>query len=205
MYKMQKTGKKYNESMPADSQESLNLELWGLYNIQRSSYLNLLYYGARAATWAKWNLFLQVGAAVGSLGAVTGFLTVGDTDLGKWISAFVGAASATCAALPAIMGHAEKVNKFEKLHFAYCELFELTKRTVMDIRRFGGLTDEQIGATKLLNDIGSRLGHLDDPDRKDALILDCERKVRDRFPEDLLWYADGHEHAAQTGTANTTS
>ena len=161
--------------------DATNLELWGLYDIRATAYLNLLYYGARASTWSSWNLWLQVGAAVGSLGAVTGFLALGSDPLWRWIAAGVGAASAACAALPAIMGHAEKVNRFEKMHFAYCELFELTKRTIMDVRRSGILTEEQLGEAKILNDIRSRLGQIDDPGLKGALRDRCEAKVRERF------------------------
>lgn len=185
-----------------EQRKATNLELEGLYKIQQSSYLNLLYYGARASTWAAWNLWLQVVAAVGSLGAVTGFLTVGGTEKGKWISAFVGAASAVCAALPAIMGHAEKVNKFEKLHFAYCELYQLVMRSAMDVRRAGSITAEQIGAVKLLGDLYSRLGQMDDPDRKDKLAAKYELIVRKKFPNSGLWYAieDG-----KTGPPETTA
>ena len=175
--------------MTVEERKATNLELWGLYRVQRSAYLNILYYGKRAATWARWNLWLQVGASVGSLGAVTGFLTVGGSDRGKWVSAFVGAGSAVCAALPAIMGHSEKVNKFEKLHFAYCELYQLVMRATLDIRRSGRITEEQIGSAKLLNDLYSRLGHQDDTDRKDKLAHECESQVREKFPDGSLWYA----------------
>src|ERR1700722_11585570 len=103
--------------------ESTNVELWGLYNVLRSSYLNVLYYGSRSVTWSQWNLWLQIGAALGSLGAVSGFMTAG-SDLAKghegyWKfgSAVVGVISALSAVLPAIMGHAEKINRCERLHF----------------------------------------------------------------------------------------
>lgn len=185
-------------TMTSEARKATNLELWGLYNVQRSAYLNVLYYGKRAATWAKANLFLQIIASIGSLGAVTGFLTLGDTGRGKWISAFVGAASAVCAALPAIMGHAEKVNKFEKLHFAYSELFQLAMRASLDIRRSGSLTAEQLGSAKLLNDLYSRLGQQDDPDRKDKLARECEARVRTKFSEEDLWYAT--ENGRQEGS-----
>jgi hypothetical protein len=188
--------------MASDAVEATNLELWGLYNIQRSAYLNLLYYGARATIWARWNLWLQVGASVGALGAVTGFLTVGSDPLWKWVSALVGAASAVSAAIPSIMGHAEKVNKFEKLHFAWCEVFELAKRAAMDIRRAALITPEQYGETKLLNDICSRLGHIEDPDRKDTLAESCEARVRERFPDESFWYAGGN---AEAGAAQTST
>lgn len=149
-------------------------------------------------------MWLQVIASVGSLGAVTGFLAAGADPFWKWIAAGVGAASAVCAALPAIMGHADKVNRFEKLHFAYCELLELAKRTAMDIRRSGLLTDEQAGAAKILNDLSSRLGRMDDPDFREALRNKCEAKVRDRFPQSALWYAVQHENAEQADSPAAT-
>ena len=180
--------------------EATNLELWGLYNIERSAYLNVLYYGTRASSWAFWNLLLQVFAAVGSLGAVTGFLAAGTDPMWKWISAGVGAASAVCAALPAIMGHADKVNRFEKLHFSYCELFELAKRMAMDIRRSGIITDEQTGTAKILTDLCSRLGQMEDPEFKRELRDSCEIMVRNRFPNGDLWYAGQHEAAEQAGS-----
>jgi hypothetical protein len=183
------SGVEYRMPTTREQRKATNVELEGLYKIQQSSYLNVLYYGKRATIWAAWNLWLQVGAAIGSLGAVTGFITVGGTDRGKWISAGVGALSAICAALPAIMGHAENVNRFEKLHFAYSELFQLVMRATMDIRRSGVVTEEQIGSAKLLGDLYSRLGQIDDPDRKDKLARKYENIVRAKFPRSNLWYA----------------
>jgi hypothetical protein len=126
---------------------------------------------------------------------------------GKWISAGIAAISGVCALLPAIMGHAEHINKYEKLHFAYCELFELSKLTALDIRRSVLLTDKQLGAAVLLNDLSSRLGQIDDPDLKSSLLVKCEAKVRERFPKDMLWYPDqdaGQRTEAQ-GTTGATS
>ena len=187
--------------MDLDRVEFTNLELWGLYDIRATAYLNLLYYGERAASWAKWNLVLQIVASVASLGAVTVFLTLGTTPIWKLASALVGVASAICAILPAIMGHAEKVNKFEKLHFSYCELFELTKRIIPEIRKAGLITSEQTGEAKLLLDLSSRLGRLDDTDRKDKIRDRCQAIVLERFPSSCLWYAgEDAESAAKTPT-----
>lgn len=187
-----------------DQIESTNIELWGLYNVLRSAYLNVLYYGTRAALWSRWNLWLQIGASLGSLGAVSGFIAAG-TELAvgheiywKIGSALIGVISAICAALPAVVGHAEKINRFERLHFAYCELFQLTQRLSMDIRREGIITQEQTGAAKLLGDLYSRLGQLDDSDYKDELKDKCEKKVRDKYPTDSLWYASEHGNQAAT-------
>jgi hypothetical protein len=192
--------------MNNDRVSATNLELWGLYDIRASAFLNLLYYASRASTWAFWNLLLQVGASIGSLGAVTVFLTLGTDPICKWASAFVGVVSALCAILPAIMGHAEKVNKFEKLHFAYCELFELAKRMALDIRRAGVITDEQVGAVKLLNDLASRLGRTDDTDFKDKLRDKCQNTVLKRFPRESLWYAgaDDKESSSSSSTPAET-
>ena len=113
-------------------------------------------------------------------------------------AALVGALSAISAAIPAVMGHSERVNRFEKLHFSYCELFELTKRTIAEIRRSGLISEEQIGAAKLLGDLCSRFGKMDDPDHKDKIRDDCERIVRERFPVTSLWYASEDVNAGQT-------
>jgi hypothetical protein len=185
--------------------ESTDLELYSLYNTRAKAYLNVLYYGSRAATWASWNLWLQIGASVGSLAAVTGFLALGTDPVWKWTAAGVALMSAISAALPPIMGHADKVNRFEKLHFAYCELLALTERTIMDIRRSDVATGEQIGAARMLSDLSSRLGQQDAPDLKDKLRDHCEMAVRKRFPASEWWYhkqraAEGKPTSAATTT-----
>ena len=186
--------------------EATNLELWNLYDVRATAYLNVLYYGHRASTWSKWNLVLQVIAALASLGAVSGFVALGTDPIWKWVSAFIGLASAVCAIMPAVIGHAEKINKFEKLHFSYCELFELTKRTIVEVKRASRVTDEQLGAVKILNDLCSRLGRIDDPDQKNSLRNDCEKIVRTRFPPSELWYAGENAGTeAATATAPTTA
>ena len=180
-----------------DKIEATNIELWAVYNVLRSAYLNVLYQGARAVTWSRWNLWLQIGASLGSLGAVSVFIAAG-SELArghevwwKLLAAAIGVISAVSAALPAIMGHAEKINRFERLHFAYCELFQLAQRMTLDIRREGTVTQEQMGASKILVDMYSRLGQLDDPDLKAKLRDECERQVREKYPVGSLWYASG--------------
>ena len=180
-----------------DRTEATNIELWGLYNVLRSSYLNVLYYGARATFWSRWNLWLQVVASIGSLGAVGVFLAAGTEaahphEIGwKIVAALIGMVSASSAAIPVAMGHAGKINSFERLHFAYCELFQLTQKAVMDIRRKGLVSDEQRSAAKLLEDLYSRLGQHDDPDHKDKLHDRCIAAVNAKYPKDSLWYASG--------------
>ncbi len=188
-----------------DRLEATNTELWGLYNVLRSSYLNVLYYGSRATTWSNWNLGFQIVASLGSLSAVGAFLAAG-TELAtgyevrwKLAASLVGLISAVCAALPVAMGHAEKISRFERLHFAYSELFQLTQRTIMDVRREGLLTQEQLGTAKLLADLYSRLGQQDDPDFKDELRDKYEKEVREKYTPDSLWYAS--EHGNQTTPA----
>ena len=144
---------------------------------------------------------MQIGASIGSLGAVTGFIAAG-TELAKghelyWKlgAGLIGVVSAVCAALPPIIGHADRINRFERLHFAYCELFHLAKLVTMDVRREGIITSEQRGAAKLLEDLYSRLGQQDDPDHKDKLRDRYEKVVREKYPEESLWYAseDGNQ------------
>lgn len=186
-----------------DQIEATNVDLWGLYNVLRSSYLNILYYGRRASVSSSWNFWLQLGAAIGSLGSVTGFLASQTSIAGQhelaWriLSALVGACSGISAALPALMGLSDKINKLERLHFAYCEVFHLAQRTAMDVRREGFVTEELRGAIKLLCDLYSRLGQMDDPDFNKELRDKYEIQVKDKYPDGSLWYAsaDGNQTA----------
>jgi hypothetical protein len=101
------------------------------------------------------------------------------------------------------MGLTEKINKLERLHFAYCELQHLTQLTLTDIRRDGLATPVQIGGAKVLLDLYSRLGQQDEPGPKTPLRDTCEAEVRKRYPSTSFWYPteDGNE-AAESPTAN---
>lgn len=199
----------------SDRVEATNIELWGLYNIERNSYLNMLYYGDRATFWSNWNTYLQLGAALGSLGAVGGLLALGSSGPAgqlewgwKLAAALVGLASGVCGTLPTILGLSDKINRFQRLHFAYCQLFHLAKQGSMDIRREGYVTVEQVGMGKTLSDIYSRFGQSDAPDLKDKLRDKYELETREKYPPDSLWYASEpyeNSHEAITAIAPSTT
>jgi len=179
-----------------DRIDATNTELWAVYNVLRSAYLNVLYYGRMGSRRAVLNQRLQIVAAVGSLSSVSGFLTAQTSVAGDYafwwrlVAALVGAGSGICAALPQLMGLSEKIARCERLHFAYCELFQLAQRTVMDVRREGIITTDQAGAAKLLSDMYSRLGQADECGFDKKLRDQCEAEVREKYPKDSLWYAD---------------
>jgi hypothetical protein len=164
--------------------------------------LNYKYYGARAAKFERWNLRCQLIASIGSLGAVGGFLALGATGWGKWVSAGVGLISAIAAALPRALDFVNKIKKFEGLHFSYSQLFHLTKALSLDIKRSRFVTDEQMGASKIISDIYSRLGQLDETDPKSKLLKRFEQEVRTAIPPETLWYPKPHnsQEGARTGT-----
>ena len=60
-----------------DQIDQTNVELWGIYNVLRSCYLNVLYYGKKASMWSRLNFWLQIGASLGSLSAISAFIAVG--------------------------------------------------------------------------------------------------------------------------------
>jgi hypothetical protein len=186
----------------AERVHATNLELWGIYELQRSATLNMLYYGARAEKFSSWDKWLAVAAAVGSLGTVGGFLNFGGSTWGKFISGFLGAISAIAAALPPVLGFPEKIKSLERLHFSYCELFQIAKNLALDVRRTGLLTQEQLGGAKVLHDLYSRLGQMDEAE-KSKLKAKCEAEVRNRFPEGSLWYATDDGTGQETVTATT--
>ena len=75
----------------------------------------------------------------------------------------------------------------------------MSKNLALDIRRTKRLTDEQVGGAKVLHDLYSRLGQMDEIEESN-LKAKCEAKVRSRFPDKSLWYAtddaSGEESAA---------
>jgi hypothetical protein len=188
----------------AEQIEKTNLELWGIYNLQRSSRHNLLYYGARAAWYTSWNLGFQLVASVLSLSAVASFLTIGQDVKGKWISGAIGAISAVCAAVPSVFAYSDQIKKFERLHFCYSQLFHLAKLLALDVRRTGLLTQEQLGSAKVLQDLYSRLGEMDEPNVKSKLSKKYEEEVRGSIPAESLWYA-GKDAAGQEDSTPTAA
>lgn len=187
------------------------VELRSLYNIQRTSLLNIKYYGARAAQFEEFNLGCHVVAIVGSLSAVGGFLTLNDTEWGKWVAGIIGVLSAVSAALPPILQFSNKISQFERLHFSYSELFHMAKSLALDIRRSGSVTEQQIGASKAINDLYSRLGQLDETHPNPAIIKKFEQEVRTAFPQDSLWYPkpnnsqEGSSPGTREGTGEGTT
>lgn len=194
-----------------DHIEVTNIELWGIYNVLRDAYLNVLYYGKMTARWSRRNLWLQVGASVGSLSAVTGFLASGTSLAGdnqfwwKLAAGIVGVVSALCAALPSLMGLADRIGRCERLHFSYNELFQLAKLASMNVRREGLISSEQVGSAKLLGDISSRLGQQDIPGIDKKLRAECEAEVRTKYDEKSLWYASGHGNQGPKSTTAPTT
>lgn len=188
-----------------DQAEQTNVELWGIYNVLRNSYLNVLYYERMASRWSNWNLWLQIGASFGSLGAVGTFVAVGtglfqqQADYWKLAAAIIGVLSALCGAVPAVAGITDKAKRFERLYFAYSELFQIAQRTVMDVRREGVMTPELVGSAKMLHDLCSRLGQLDEPGVDDKLKAKCEGEVRTKYAQGL-WYASGNGNQEPAGT-----
>jgi hypothetical protein len=183
------------------------IELRSLYNIQRTALLNIKYYGARAALFESWYLVCHVIAIVGSLSAVGGFLTLENTKWGKWAAGVIGVLSAVSAALPPILQFSNKISQFERLHFSYSELFHMAKSLALDIRRSGLVTEQQVGASKAINDLYSRLGQLDETDPKPEIIKKFEQEVRTAFPQDSLWYPkpNNSQEGASPGTREGTS
>jgi len=194
-----------NTGMQADTVEKTNLELWGLYNLQRGSRHNILYYGFRAAFYSRWNNVFQLIASLLSLSAVAGFLTIGSDGhvLGKVIAGAVGAISAICAVIPTVFDYAGQIKKFERLHFAYCEIYHVTGLLLLDIRRGGVLTPEQLGTAKTVNELYSRLGQMDETDVKSKTSRRFEEQVRKEFPAERLWYT-GTDVQAEHASAQAT-
>ena len=168
--------------------EATRTELEQLYSLLRTAALNVKYYGARAKRAKLWHLGLQIAAATGSFSAVGGFLT-GDqfAGWGKFAWAGIAALSGALAAVSPLVGLSEKANRLGNLHFAYCELYHLCGLLLKDIRRAGVIADEHVGAAKVLYDLNSRLGPMDEEGPSRKLIKKFEAEVNEQIPSETLW------------------
>ena len=106
--------------------------------------------------------------------------------------------------IPTVFDYAGQIKKFERLHFAYSEIYHLTQLLVLDIRRTGTLTLEQLGTAKTLNELYSRLGQMDETDVKSGASKKFEEQVRKEFPNERLWYTGADAPKEHAPAATTT-
>jgi hypothetical protein len=160
-------------------------ELNRLFYLYRLASLNQRYYGCRADKYERldWGLTLTVGAASAiALGA----LLLSEGTAARTGAAVLAGFAAVLTGVSPLLGWTAKAKRFCNLHFSYGQLFSQIESVIFSIRR-EGLTDEAIGASKLVQEAYNRMHALDELQPVQALIDRETAKVREAFPEDYIW------------------
>ena len=85
-----------------------------------------------------------------------------------------------------------EIAKMEHLHSGYKELFHQVELLLHDIRRSGLITPEQLGSSRTLQQLYSRMGPKDEPDPDRKLIGKLQSEVNQALPPESLWMPEYH-------------
>ena len=157
-------------------------ELIQIYDLYRTALLNVYYYGQHAKSLGRRSLILQVVAAIGSSATLIGILAKAPTIL-----LIVTAAVAISSAVSPVLGYADKIAKFERLHFAYNQVFYTLRRLVGEIRSHEEFNDKHRAVAQMLFQQHSALGPLDETDPDAKLIETMQARVNQEIPPEALW------------------
>lgn len=160
-------------------------ELNRLFYLYRLANLNQRYYGCRAEKFERLDQGLTI--TVGAASAVAlGTLLISEGTAARTLAAVLAGFAAVLTGVAPLLGWAAKAKRFCNLHFSYAQLFSQVESVIFSIRR-EGLTDEAIGASKLVQEAFNRMHALDELEPVQALIERETAKVRQAFPEDYIW------------------
>jgi len=161
-------------------------ELTRLFNLYRLSELNRRYYGHRGAYYESLQSIFLVAAAVLSAIALGLLLAVSGETI-RYVAAGLAGLSAVLTTVTQYFKWDEQARRFYFLHHSYGHLFSESEALMSDVKRSHEITEQQIGASKSIQDAFGRVEVLDElnPDRK--LIDRLDAQVREAFPDDYIW------------------
>jgi hypothetical protein len=166
--------------------EVTRVELTTLYDLLRTSDLNTRYFGRKAAALSKRYRALQIITALSSAATVAGFLQ--QVPLwGKSIWLLFGGSAAIASAIASVYNFPTRIARLEHLHESYNELFHQLEFLLHDIRRSGSVGPEHLGASRVLQQIYSRMGPKDEPSPSRRLIERLQAEVNEALPPDRMW------------------
>jgi len=97
-----------------------------------------------------------------------------------------GAATLAAVVLP-LLSLNDKVERFEKLHFAYGQLRAACEALARKIRTLGDVVSENPAELAVLSEIYDRLSPLDEPKPNPKLIKRLTDEVQAAIPIESLW------------------
>ena len=170
---------------PPEKITATHIELIQLYQIYRLASLNQRYYGYRDSRIGAWNTRLRVIAALGSSGTLLGLLAgVSRTAL---VLSIVAAVAST---ISPFLGLIEKTVRFEKLHFAYSELYAEIDALIREIRLRGFADEGHMAVAKAIRENYATLSTLDEPNPDRQVIDRFTKEVNAAIPVESLWLPD---------------
>ena len=144
-------------------------------------WLNAQYHGRRFDSLRRWNTSLK---AVTGLAASATFVAAvskfGDIGMHALIAASLTAA--ICSVVQVSLGLDQIMNQYTQARSMYLSLFSRIETLIKDIRRRGTMSDEQVGAAKLLLSWYSGLATMDAPREDDQLTKELTAKMEETFP-----------------------
>ncbi|MDQ6699278.1 MAG: hypothetical protein M3Z36_03730 [Acidobacteriota bacterium] len=160
-------------------------ELQRLFRVFRTSNLNVRYYGVRAEMLENKQRRLDLVCAALSFIAL-GILLLSNTEPSRWFAAAVAGLAGILTGLSPLLKWTEKSKHAAFLYRSHQLIFGEVERAIMDIRR-DGLTEEHLGASKLVIDLFGRLESQDEQEEDTQLKDRLDQEVRVAFPPEYLW------------------
>ena len=90
--------------------------------------------------------------------------------------------AAICSVVQVSLGLDQIMNQYTQARSMYLSLFSRIETLIKDIRRRGTMSDEQVGAAKLLLSWYSGLATMDAPREDDQLTKELTAKMEETFP-----------------------
>ena len=157
-----------------------------LYNLFRTSSLNVKYYGCRAEMYELRERNLSLGVAALSAVALVVLLATGAEWARYMCAALAGTATLLTAVQP-FLGWKERAREMNFLHRAHNQLFTQIESLLSRVRRSGLITGELIGASAECIESFERLQALDEAHPDKQLIDRLNEDVQAAFPPDYVW------------------
>ncbi|HEX8138504.1 MAG TPA: hypothetical protein VF544_13130 [Pyrinomonadaceae bacterium] len=156
------------------------------YDDYRTAFMNHRYYECRLDTYKKWNLYYEIGLAIGTSGTVAAWY-LWKTPLGAAVWPVIAGAVAVMSILKPLLNLSKRVETYSKLYVGYTELFYDLQQVKKKIEASGSVTDEILEPYAQADERFKKLA-LEDEKAKEKLLNNCVAYVKKRNPPFEQWY-----------------
>lgn len=157
-----------------------------IYDDYRDVLMSRDYYACRLVLFKRWNLVYEVLLAVGTSGAVAGWY-LWQRPAGRTSWAVFAGLVAIMSVLKPILQVPKAIERYSKLHTAYCDLAYDFRELVDDIQSYGGITQAMTDSLAKAKRRYRDLTPQDDPKPASKLLRKCQAGVRKKVPSFDEW------------------